>query len=124
VRSQQFRNLDTPALTALAVFGGFILPLQAYASDPSSVVYGFSAGLMLTATALSRIHRVVSIIVFSILSLPLALVVFESLRALGGSNTLGALMFLISAALYGASACQMFFKEDHAPQSQSQSQSN
>jgi len=83
------------------------------------MVYGFGTALMLTATALSRIHRVVSIIVFSILSLPLALVAFESLRALGGSHSTGALIFLISVALYGASACQMFFKEDQASPSQS-----
>lgn len=83
------------------------------------MVYGFATALMLTATALSRIHRVVSIIVFSILSLPLALVAFESLRALGGSNSLGALVFLMSVALYGASACQMFFKGDQAQRSQS-----
>ena len=83
------------------------------------MVYGFGTALMLTATALSRIHRVVSIIVFSILSLPLALVAFESLRALGGSNAAGALIFLCSVALYGASACQMFFKEDQPARSQS-----
>jgi hypothetical protein len=119
VRRNPVPNLQTPALTALALLGGFILPLQAHASDSSSLVYGFGTALMLTATALSRIHRVVSIIVFSILSLPLALVVFGSLRALGGSNSLGALIFLLSAALYGASACQMFFKEDRTSRSPS-----
>ena len=82
------------------------------------MVYGFGTALMLAATAVSRIHRVVSIIVFSILSLPLALVALESLRALGGSNSVGALIFLISVALYGASACQMFFKGDQADQAQ------
>jgi hypothetical protein len=119
VRRNPTRNLRTPALTALALLGGLILPLQAQASDPSSMVYGFGTALMLTATILSRIHRVVSIIVFSILSLPLLLVVFESLRALSSSNSVGALIFLFSVALYGASACQMFFKEDHASRSQS-----
>jgi hypothetical protein len=83
------------------------------------MVYGFGTALMLTATALSRIHRVVSIIVFSILSLPLALVAFGSLRALGGSNSAGALIFLSSVVLYSASSCQMFFREDHASRSQS-----
>ncbi|HKU43293.1 MAG TPA: hypothetical protein VJR89_34265 [Polyangiales bacterium] len=91
-----------------------LLPLPARAADPSTMVYGFGAALMLAATAISRIHRVISIIVFSVLSLPLLLVVFEALRALAGSNALSAVLFLASVALYGISASQMFFQEDRA----------
>lgn len=100
------------APTALAVLGGLLLPLPARASDATTAVYGFSAGLMLAAAAVSRIHRVLSIVVFSVLSLPLLLIVFEAMRALGGSNALSALAFLASVALYGLSASQMFFKQD------------